>query len=69
MATESDKTEVHTADNLVPAGESQASEVKLKKGEELHTVSIEGVVYSVPAKDAAEAADKAQEQHKSRKGE
>lgn len=69
MSTESDKTEVHTADNLVPAGESQSSEVKLKKGEELHTVSIEGIVYSVPAKNAAEAADIANKQHKARKGE
>lgn len=69
MSTESDKTEVHTADNLVPAGESQGSEVKLKKGEELHTVSIEGTVYSVPGKDAEDAAQNAQKQHEARKGE
>lgn len=69
MSTESDKTEVHTADNLVPAKESSSNESTLKKGEAYHTVSIEGIVYSVPAKDAAEAAQLAQKQHESRKGE
>lgn len=74
MTEKSNKTEVHTADNLSPAPQSEPKKPtvgvdKAKKGGDStgFAVSIEGHVYGVKAKNAQEAADKATKLHKGKK--
>jgi hypothetical protein len=74
MTQKSEQTEVHTADNLSPAPEDTAKKPvvgidKAKKGgdQTSFTVSLGGRVYSVKAKNAQEAADKAKKLHNSKK--
>lgn len=74
MTEKSNQTEVHQADNLSPAPKDKAEKPTVsvdpaKKGGDKtqYTVSLQGKVYSVAAKNAQEAADKAKQLHKGKK--
>jgi hypothetical protein len=64
MAIESDKTEVHTADNLQPAAKEDQKSAELQG----YSVNIQGIIYSVKASNAEEAGEKAKELHNKTKG-
>ena len=68
MSTESDQTEVHTADNLKPAAAAESSDSKKKTAGRGYSVNVEGEVYSVTAGSAEEAGEKAKQLHKKNKG-
>ena len=60
MTTESDKTVEHKASDLAPVQDRNSENTSF-------SVTIEGQVYSVKAKDAKEAGDKAKKMHKAGK--
>ena len=61
MSQASDKTEVHTADNLKPADKAGSSEKQ-------YSVNVKGTVYAVTASSAEEAGEKAKKLHKKNEG-
>lgn len=64
MTTESDKTVTHEASDLAPAEVTQDRNAE----DTTFSVSIEGQVYAVEAKDAQDAGKKAKKLHSARKG-
>lgn len=68
MTEPSDKTEVHQADNLVPATDVKPKTEELGEGYKRFSVDVEGQVYSVKARTTEEAGKKATKLHKDQKG-
>ena len=68
MAERSNKTEVHEADNLLPAADAQPKAPEVGDGFKMYSVNVEGHVYSVKARTVEEAGKKAKKLHKDEKG-